>query len=465
MSGLFSIARNTLIQNLRQPAMGAILLLTVFILVITVPLSTLSMGADYEAGDQQQLLSLGLGTLLFMGMIIAAMSSVIGISREIQDRTALTVIAKSVPRAVFLMGKFLGIVATVSVGYLLTTVVFLLTVRHGVLSSASQPYDMPVLVLGISSLLLAVTIGATGSYFFRWSFVTSSVMSLTILLILTLALVSIFGKAWQLQDIGLTFGAKGAITPTLIRSIFTIYLAVILLASVSVAASTRLSPLLTLLVSMAVLLGGMFQQYLSQNLATTSPGSEKIAWLLPGLSALCPSPEMLSRGDSFPIPYVLGYFVFYTAAMLLLGVVLFQTRELAAAESSSSLPETVALLAGLGRLIAVFAAAAGVLGLLRSSTYSSGDSLLLTSMMLVGGVVGWILWSAFNAGRIWAWWGVLLGATAKGFYFSALAAGYITWTPPLSPPPTMAAAICAGIAILMLMAKTRRHFFTKTHAG
>ena len=462
MSGLLSIARNTLIQNLRQPAMGAILLLTILVLVITVPLSTLSMGTDYEAGDQQQLLSLGLGTLLFMGMIIAAMSSVIGISREIQDRTALTVIAKSVPRVVFLMGKFLGIVATVSMGYLLATVVFLLTVRHGVLSSAAQPYDFPVLILGISSILIALSIGATGSYFFRWSFVTSSIMSLTILLTASLAIISLFGKGWQLQDVSRTFGAAGVITPTLLRSIFTIYLAVILLSSVSVAASTRLTPLLTLLISMAVLMGGMFQQYLSQTLASTSPGSEKIAWLLPGLSALCPSPEMLARGDSFPLPYVLGYFVFYTAAMLLLGVALFQTRELAAAESSSSLPETVSLLAGLGRLVAIFAAIAGVLGLLRPSTWDNLESITLTAMLLVGGMVGWILWSAFNAGRAWAWWAVLLGAAAEGIYFGLLAAGYTLWAVPFSPPAGIATAICAGVTVLMLMPKTRRHFRAAT---
>ena len=130
-----------------------------------------------------------------------------------------------------------------------------------------------------------------------------------------------------------------------------------------------------------------------------------------------------------------------------------------AAKSSSSLPDTVALLAGLGRVIAIFAAIAGALALVRPSTWGNTESLTLGAMMLIGGAAGWVLWSAFNAGRAWAWWVVLLGAAAKGVYFSLLAAGYSLWAVPFPVPSGVATAVCAGVTLLMLMPKTRRHFF------
>jgi len=75
--------------------------------------------------------------------------------------------------------------------------------------------------------------------------------------------------------------------------------------------------------------------------------------------------------------------------------------------------------------------------------------------------VGFVIWSAFHAGRWWAWWTVLLGACGKCIYFALLSAGLLSdfrFKLSYMPPDGIAAAICAGVALLLILPKTRRHF-------
>ena len=154
MIQFLSIAANTFTQAIRQPIAAVLIAVTFAVLVASVPLAgwTMDTSGEHHASDQKMLLDLGVSTLLMGGLLLAAFSASSVLAREIADRTALTVISKPVSRATFVLGKFAGVAAAVAVGYYLMTVVFLMSVRHGVLSVATDVLDWPVVVLGLAAL-------------------------------------------------------------------------------------------------------------------------------------------------------------------------------------------------------------------------------------------------------------------------------------------------------------------------
>jgi len=161
MIRFWSICRNTFVQTIRQPIYGVLLLFTFLVLVLSLPMAAWTMGekgGDYQASDQKMLIQLGLGSLLGTGLLLAAFGASSAVSREIEDRTALTVMSKPVSRATFVLGKFTGVAGAVGAAFYLSSIVFLMTVRHQVMSSAGDPYDWPVIVLGCLAGIIALTL-------------------------------------------------------------------------------------------------------------------------------------------------------------------------------------------------------------------------------------------------------------------------------------------------------------------
>ena len=76
------------------------------------------------------------------------------LTREIDNKTVLTVISKPVSRPLFIVGKFLGLAAGLAVAFFMSAVLFFLSVRHSVMSTASDKYDMPVLLFGSPTICI-----------------------------------------------------------------------------------------------------------------------------------------------------------------------------------------------------------------------------------------------------------------------------------------------------------------------
>ena len=90
------IAGNSLTETIRQPIYGILLLVTAFLLVLNLSL------AGYTFDDDNKLLKdLSLSTLLLCGLFLAAFSAAGVLSREIENKTVLTVVSKPVGRPVF----------------------------------------------------------------------------------------------------------------------------------------------------------------------------------------------------------------------------------------------------------------------------------------------------------------------------------------------------------------------------
>ncbi len=316
---LWGIAGNSFTETVRQPIYGVILLVTTGLLVLNVGVS------GYTLDDDNKLLKdLGLSTLLMSGLFLAAFSAAGILSREIENKTVLTVVSKPVPRPLFLGAKFLGLAGALLLAYYLCTIVFLLTMRHKVMERASDDFDLPVILFGCGALLASVLIAAFCNYLYDMQFASTAVALALPLMTLALALVALIGPGWQIQSFG-----KDFIDGQLIGAALLVFAMVLILTAVAVAASTRFGEVATLTICTTVLLVGLVSDVLFGQYRDTYLAAKLAYWLSPNLAFLWVA-DALTQENEITLQYVgtaFGYAMFLVVGYLLVGVAAFQKRE------------------------------------------------------------------------------------------------------------------------------------------
>lgn len=308
ISKLLTIAANTFTESLRRPAFLAVMGTVSLLLAFNPAISILTLGED-----EKLLIDLGLSTILLGGLFLSAFTATGSISAEIDNKTILTVLSKPVAKPVFILGKYLGVCAVLSLACWIWTMVFLLGIRHGAISAAWDTADLPVLVFGIAAAALAALVSAWGNYFRGWNFSTTVSLLLAAFLTLAWVLVLVVDKDWNFQPVSTEFAGAGKQLPQVLLALLLILQALWLLASVAIACSTRLGQLSTLLV-----LFGVFLLGLSSDLSFTP--NLQLHWMSDALSFEIPiSPAYIAM--------VSAYTVLFICAILCLASALFEGRE------------------------------------------------------------------------------------------------------------------------------------------
>src|SRR5882672_5691660 len=107
---IFSISFNTFREAVRDRVLYNLVL---FVLLLTV--SAVFLGAASASQDAKIIVDLGLSAMLLFGAFIAVFVGVGLVWKEIERRTLYTIFAKPVGRSEFLLGKYLGLCATLAV--------------------------------------------------------------------------------------------------------------------------------------------------------------------------------------------------------------------------------------------------------------------------------------------------------------------------------------------------------------
>jgi Cu-processing system permease protein len=106
----FAVALNTFREARRDRAQWILLLYAVVVMGGALVLTPLAMGEGYRVTRD-----LGLGALSLIGLVLIVLVGSGLVHKELDRRTVLTVLAKPVRRTEFLVGKYLGLMAMVSV--------------------------------------------------------------------------------------------------------------------------------------------------------------------------------------------------------------------------------------------------------------------------------------------------------------------------------------------------------------
>ena len=458
MIKLWAITSNTFLQTIRQPVFLVMLMATVGLLVFTMPLSGYTMAIEFQETDWMLLQDLGLGTLRVSSLLIAAFSAAGVLRREIEEKTALIVITKPVTRAVFVIGKFLGVLIAAGLAYYICSLVFLMTVRHKVVIARYDSLDWVVITIGLSGLALTVLVTMMGNLWFAWPFTSTAVWAGAVLMTVAMIVIGFVGKGWVLVPFG------QGIPSQILLELAVMFLASVVFVALAVAASTRLNQTMTLLVCMAVFLLGSAHPQIIGHWAGQAPVLRVAGWILPDFSQFYPQDDMSLEGK-LPLGLVARagfYCLLYTCAMLATAVAIFQTRELESQDSSASGPGLVNFLAWTGRAIAVASGLAALTILTVPASYDKPYLIILAGAAAPAAVIGWVVWGAFGFGRRWSWYLVLAGAAIV-----AVAGAVLLLAAPRLPDsaeavtPVLtftATAVAAGIVGILLLPRTRRHF-------
>ncbi len=316
MRQFINIAVNAFMELVRQPIF--LLLMTgsvLFEIFLAVPYY-------FAFGDEEKLVKTStLAVMLLSGLFGAVLSASASLARELRTGTALAVLSKPVGRAQFLLAKFAGLAAA------LTLLAYVNLV--GVVTASWMAFDAygktDVTAIGIFTGAIAIAYGLAGfsNFFLRRPFVSDAVFAMVVMI--TLATFIILQFTQQMESLSQKAVVDWRLVPAGILILFAFWI----LAAVALACSTRLDMIATLAVCSAVFLVGLMSDYLF---------GAKDNWWASTLYSVIPNWQLFWLADAlelgkstFQWAYVgkaFAYTVFYAGAALAVAVALFDEREL-----------------------------------------------------------------------------------------------------------------------------------------
>lgn len=266
-----AIARTTTKEALSQPLFYVLLAIGIFAILIFPFIPYNTFGEDIK-----MLKAEGLTLIKILAIILAVWTASVSISEELEGRTALTLLSKPISRRQLILGKFLGVIGPVVILFLILGALFLSSVSYKVVydareSSASEPTTQEC-------------------------------------------------QAEMVQ-----------IVPGLALS----FMEAVVLASISVAISTRLPMMANLVICVSIYVLGHLVPLLVDSalgeFAIVAFVGRFLAAGLPGL-AYFNMETAISTGQDVPLVYLgvtAGYCLLYSLAAMLLALLLFEDRDLA----------------------------------------------------------------------------------------------------------------------------------------
>ncbi|HEY1717477.1 MAG TPA: hypothetical protein VGH42_04185 [Verrucomicrobiae bacterium] len=279
----------------------------------------------FAFGDEPKLVENSvLAVMLLSGLFGAVLSASSSLAREIRSGTALAVLSKPVGRAQFLLAKFTGLAAALTVLTYVNMIGVLLASRMAF--DAYGKTDMGALGIFGGGILLAYLLAGFSNFFLRRPFVSDAVFAM--LIFTTLATFFVFQFTRQMESLGTVAVVNWNLLPAGILILFALWI----LAAVALACSTRFDTIPTLAICSAIFLVGLMSDYFFGIRAQAGN------WWASALYSIIPNWQLFWLADAietgkntFQWDYVgkaLAYAVCYAGAALAVGTALFEEREL-----------------------------------------------------------------------------------------------------------------------------------------
>src|SRR6266404_4715376 len=249
MRQFITIATNAFMELVRQPVF--LLLMTcsaVFEIFLATPYY-------FAFGDEPKLVKNStLAAMLLTGLLGAVLSASASLAREIRSGTALAVLSKPVGRAQFLLAKYAGLIAALTVLSYVNLIAALLASRMAFDAYGST--DLFALVLFGCGLIAGYLLGGFSNFFLRRPFVSDAVFALVITVTVAFVVINFYTKEARPQPFAT--GVDWRLIPMGILILFALWI----LAGLALACSTRLDVIPTLAICSALFLVGIMSDYL-----------------------------------------------------------------------------------------------------------------------------------------------------------------------------------------------------------
>ncbi|MBL6763362.1 MAG: hypothetical protein ISQ14_00285 [Verrucomicrobiae bacterium] len=319
MTSFLAIAWNGARELLRQPL--------VLILVTVPPLFMVLMAhVPYLALESEEKLikDSALAVLFLVGLLAAVFCASNTLALELRTGTALAVLAKPVSRAKFILAKYAGVAVALLLIGIVNLICALLCSRMA--PNLYQALDPPARMVIFGGILAGLGTAGYTNFFQHRQFVGDAVMSISGFIAVFFVVVLFLDKEWNRQEFGALVDWR------MLPAGILILCALLVLASVALACSTRLELMPTLAVCSIIFLLGLMTDYLFGRAA-----SEGALWAK-ALYAALPNWQLFWMADALegektiPTGYILralSYVGCYLVAALSVAMALFEDRELA----------------------------------------------------------------------------------------------------------------------------------------
>jgi ABC-type transport system involved in multi-copper enzyme maturation permease subunit len=253
-----TIARNSFIESVRQPVLFLLVLLAGFLQFLTTWNTGFSMGQTETgevSGDNKLMFELGLASVFLISTILAGFIATAIMSREIENKTILTIVSKPVSRVSVIIGKYLGVVGALLLALTIMVIFLLMGIRHGVMSTTADELDGPVIVFTGLAIFASLALAGWCNFFYGWSFPQTAVTFMAPLLVVAYLLVLGLGKGFKPQPFGTDIKIQ------ILIACVCLSFAVLVLSAVATAASTRLGQVMTITVCFGVFVASLLSNH------------------------------------------------------------------------------------------------------------------------------------------------------------------------------------------------------------
>ena len=291
------ISRATTKEAIRQPLFFLLLFICAFVLILNtfMPFFTMENDQRYttESGDIKMLKECGLATILIAGAFLAVWTAGTSITSEIEGKTAMTLLSKPINRRQFVLGKYVGILQASMWLFLVLGIILCCCVFYKV------GYDQRESSQEVTPLL-------------QWHEVGGA-------------------------ELPLPHPKRMGVVYALFPGLALAFMQVTVLSAIAVTIATRLPMVVNLVSCFAIFVVGNLAPLLVQR-SQTAIGNEYVTFTARLIATVLPSLESfntsaaLESGKSVPQDYLgisLVYAASYSAAVILLGFILFEDRDLA----------------------------------------------------------------------------------------------------------------------------------------
>ncbi len=323
LKSLLAITTNTFTEAIRQPVYGVVVGTALLLLIFNPSLSMFTM-----ADDNSLLKDIGLSTLMVTGLFLAVFASASVVSDEIDKKTVLTVLTKTIGRPTFVLGKYLGIALAITLAWYFLLVALIMICRVGVMQTASHDIDKVVVVIGSIVIGLSVLISLAGNYLYNWRFSSSATILASILATIALIILSFVDSQWKINP------ANNNLNWDLLIPGLLVLMSSLILTAIAVVCAIQFNLVMTMTIcALAFVLGAMIQYKLGP-IVSTGGIKAYLAWaamaIVPSTNIFVVS-ESLYTKDPVPIKYLwasASYALCYIAGVLTIAITLFKNRQL-----------------------------------------------------------------------------------------------------------------------------------------
>jgi ABC-type transport system involved in multi-copper enzyme maturation permease subunit len=158
---ILAIARNTFRENIRDKILYNLIVFALLMIASSVALGQLTLGHS-----QKVIVDLGLSAISVIGTLIAIFIGISLVSKELEKRTIYALLAKPVSRWQFVVGKFLGLLFTLTINVVVMTAGLLVTLAfQGNIPPGAYLALLPAVYLILLSLGVTTAVALVFSTF------------------------------------------------------------------------------------------------------------------------------------------------------------------------------------------------------------------------------------------------------------------------------------------------------------